>query len=120
MKYTHEQLFKKITDWEFDAGESFYDKFCHDNISALSYGMYLIGKGYLEHGNKIIDLYLEDTCVDQEEQYQIYPEYEYDETDYESFNDENCDKNLDIMIQFLLDSKNHYMKLERWFKKNNL
>jgi hypothetical protein len=115
-KLTKQELTDKINNWSYDVGESFYDYFCHDNILPISYGMYLISKGFEEHGNNIIRLYIEDKgYVGQEEQYEVYPVYVGQTEEKEGiYTPENEDKNLEIMVEFLLASDSHYIKLEKW------
>ena len=70
---TKEELFQKIREWEIDVAESFNDRFSHDNISDQSWAFWLLGKGYIEHANRIIDEILKgEKCIDQVLLYDVY------------------------------------------------
>jgi len=120
---TPQELVEKIRQWEVDAGESFNDYFAHDNISNISWAFWLIGKGFKEHGNAILaehskpgnDLHY----VGQEELYDIYPTYvgqnEYGDP---KWIEENYEKNVLIMAEFLLDTPIYTKRVLDWFEKN--
>lgn len=110
--------FEKICDWEEEAGESFTDYFMHDNIYDGSWAFWLLGKGFSEKGNWIIDQMVTEDYkkwrLDQEELYEIYPEY----LDENTHSEENADKNRTIWAEFI-DASNHYTnKFNEWLKNN--
>jgi hypothetical protein len=113
---------EKIRNWEHEHGESFYDYFAHDRISNVSWAFWLIGKGYKEHGNAILEEHNKEGntthYVGQEELYNIYPEYvgrnQYGDPD---FSDENYEKNLAIMAEFLVDTPIYTKRVMDWFKQ---
>lgn len=47
----------RIKNFELEAGESFTDYFMDGEVFAGSWGFWLIGKGYTERGNAIINAY---------------------------------------------------------------
>jgi len=99
---TTQELVDKIGEWEINAGESFNDCFMHDNVKDGSWAFWLIGKGFTEHGNKIIlDIIKDKSCIDQETLYEIYPEY-VDDNGQEQYNEENYLKNIALAAEFLL------------------
>ena len=96
-----EELIEKINNWVENAGESFTDYFMHDNVKDTSWAFWLLGKGYTEHANKIINEILAgETCIDQEILYEIFPEYVGGETI--SWSRDNYDKNLVLWAEFLV------------------
>lgn len=109
---TKEQLFDKIQTWEADNGESFNDYFSHDSIKDSSWAFWLLGKGFHEHANGIINEIMASTmCIDQSTLYEVYPEYDEDD----NFIEENYDKNLMLISEFLV-STSYYLKLVTdWF-----
>lgn len=109
------ELVKKIRDWEMDAGESFYDYFAHDSINNVSWAFWLIGKGFKEHGNAILEEHIKENYVEQEELYNIYPEYVGD-SDHD-WSEENYEKNLTIMVEFLLDTPIYTKRVMDWFEE---
>jgi hypothetical protein len=121
MKQT--ELFEKIRDWEFDAGEGFYDYFAHDNVSNVSWAFWLIGKGFIEHGNAILEEHDKEgnttNYVGQEELYEVYPIYQgvnqYGDPKYV---EENHEKNLMLMAEFLLATNIYTKRVMDWFKEN--
>ena len=93
-----EELCEKIRDWEMDAGESFTDYYMHDNVKDISWAFWLLGKGFTEHANIIIDEILAgETCIDQETLYGVYPDYEG-----EKWVEESYDKNALLWAEFLV------------------
>lgn len=107
-----EQLIEKINEWSVDMGESFYDYFCHTSIKDNSWAFFLLGKGYKEQANRIIQLILEgDTCIDLEILYDVYPEYDNEGKWIEG----NYEKNIDIMAEFLVSSDYYREKVTKWF-----
>jgi hypothetical protein len=117
--YTKKKLIKSIRDWEVDAGESFKDYFLHDNVKALSWSFWLLGKGFTEHALQLINKIDEGkTYFDQEELFDIYPEYTYDEVGNETWSDENYDKNVEIWAEFLIATKSYQKRVISFFKDN--
>jgi len=109
---TKEELFDKITDWETDAGESFNDYFSHDHIKDSSWAFWLLGKGFNDHANEIINQILAGkTCIDQEILYNIFPVYD----ENEKFIYENYDKNLMLLSEFLVSSPYYLKMVTEWF-----
>lgn len=115
---TVKELTEKISAWENSAGESFFDYFAHDRVKNTSWAFWLLGKGFKERGNQIIEIDQKDNgYVDQEILYEIYP-----------VNDEaisidqayiNNDKNIELMAEFLLDTPVYTKRVMEWFEKQN-
>lgn len=109
---TKEELFDEITKWEVEVGESFNDYFSHDSISDSSWAFWILGKGFNVHANEIIKQILtERTCIDQEILYNIFPVY--DEND--NFIEENYDKNLMLLSEFLVSTPYYLKMVTEWF-----
>ena len=45
----------RIANFETEAGESFVDYFMDDNVFFTSWAFWLVGKGYLQRGNMIVN-----------------------------------------------------------------
>lgn len=110
------ELVEKIRDWEMDAGEGFYDYFAHDRVSNVSWAFWLIGKGFNEHGIAILEEHNKEgnttNYVGQEELYEIYPTY-----NGEKWSEENHEKNLLLMAEFLLATPIYTKRLTDWFEE---
>ena len=110
---TVEEIADKIRRWELDEGESFTDYFSHDNIANQSWAFWLLGKGYTDHANKLIDKMTEEgaSCyIDQDELYEIHdvnPDGEWSEEPHE--------KNIAIMAEFLNDSTLYSERVNKFF-----
>jgi hypothetical protein len=114
---TTQELVDKILQWEHNAGESFTDYFMHDNVKDNSWAFWCLGKGFLEHGNIIInEILAKNTCIDQEVLYEIYPTYDTDET--EKWIPENHDKNVLLWAEFLLSTPFYFDKVMKFFEEN--
>lgn len=46
---------QKIKNFEYEAGESFTDYFMDDEVFKTSWAFWLVGKGYIERGNAIVN-----------------------------------------------------------------
>jgi hypothetical protein len=109
---TKEELFQKITDWEIDVAESFNDRFSHDSISDQSWAFWLLGKGYIEHANKIIDEILKgNKCIDQDLLYNVFT----DDLEWE----EALDTNTKLMAEFLTSTPYYTNKVTEFFNEYN-
>lgn len=109
---TKEELYDKITDWEAGAGESFNDYFSHDSIKDSSWAFWLLGKGFINSANLIIDEILSsNTCIDQELLYNIYPVYDAND----NFIEENYEKNLMLIAEFLVSTSFYLKMVTDWF-----
>lgn len=111
-----EQLADNISAWENNNGESFTDYFMHDNVKDRSWAFWVLGKGFHEHANRIIDeLLAGETCLDQDMLYEIYSE---DVDDREELN-ENADKNKLLWAEFLLATPFYTEKITKWFEEGD-
>lgn len=118
--YTKEKLVQTINDWEVDAGESFKDYFLHDNVKTLSWSFWLLGKGFTEHALQLINKIEKGvTYFDQEELFDIYPEYTYDEEGKDTWNKENYAKNVEVWAEFLIATNAYQERVTKFFKEPN-
>ena len=109
---TKEELFDKITDWEGEVGESFNDYFSHDSIKDSSWAFWLLGKGFHDHANEIINQILtEKMCIDQSVLYDIFPVYD----DEDKFIEKNYEKNLMLISEFLVSTPFYLKMVIDWF-----
>jgi len=106
------EITKKIRHFETEFGESYTDRFMHDNVTDTSWAFWLLGKGYTEHANAIIKLRVEgETCIDQEILYNIHPEYD----DNEEWQKDSYDENAAIWAEFLVATPYYTDKVLRFF-----
>lgn len=119
--YTKEKLIKIIKDWEVDAGESFKDYFLHDNVKALSWSFWLLGKGFAEHALQLINkIEKGETYFDQEELFDIYPEYVGENKHGDpKWSEENYNKNIEIWAEFLIATNSYQKRVISFFKDKN-
>ncbi len=116
---TTQELVDKIREWEVDAGESFNDYFTHDNVYNISWAFWLIGKGFVEHGNAIVEEHNKEGntthYVGQEELYEVHPEHED-----ENWSEENYLKNVALVAEFLLATSIYRKRLKEWADDNGM
>lgn len=106
------QIADKIIAWEHDAGESFTDYFMHGSVRDVSWAFWLVGKGFTERGNEILNLVNSgETCLDQELLYDIHPSYEYTEKT-ETWNQDNYNKNVLLWAEFLISTDIYKKRFE--------
>ena len=108
------ELFDKIKDWESEAGESFIDYFAHDNIKESSYAFWLLGKGHNSFANYIITSIINDQhyFLSQAEIFEVFPQYD----ERGNFNNDNYNKNLMLVAEFLVSTPYYLNLIEDWFK----
>lgn len=112
-----EELLQRIFKWEAEAGESFNDYFTTDNTKEMPWAFWLLGKGYKEFALELIKGYLEDSLFlapeSRESRFEVFQEYDGD-----SYNEENYEKNMELVAEFL-SSVPHYMeRVEEFFLRN--
>ncbi len=117
-KFTKEELVERIKNWEVEAGESFKDYFMHDMVKALSWSFWLLGKGFTEHALVIIrGIEKGKTYFDQEDLFDIYPEYE-GVGDDPHWSQENYNKNVEIWAEFLVATDSYQERVNNFFEEN--
>ena len=115
---TSKEIFKKICKFVESYGESFTDRFTHDNVKDASWAFWLLGKGFNEKANEIIKLILESEYgIDQETLYEIYPEQSEDN---EEWSEEYWNKNMMLQAEFLSSTPFYLNKVEQFFKKSKI
>ena len=115
-----DEMFDQIIAWEHDAGEGFTDYFMHDNVRDVSWAFWLLGKGFVERANEILNQYaVAKYCLDQELLYDIYPSYVEDEKDSHgySWNEENYHKNVRLWAEFLVSTDIYLERVTTFFKE---
>jgi hypothetical protein len=121
MENKTKELFDKICNWEQETGESFIDYFMHDHVLDSFWAFWLIGKGYHERGNKIVELLVAgETCLDQALLYQVHSAIIVDDygIDVEPFDTELFDKDAMLWAEFLTATPHYYNRITTWFKEN--
>ena len=112
MKRTMVALSAKIRSWELRAGESFTDYYMHDKVKNVSWAFWLLGKGFQERANTLIDLIQSgETYIDQELLYELYG-YE------EPWTEEIHKQNIELWAEFLIASDRYWNEIVQWFKDN--
>lgn len=112
---TIEELAQQIHDWEVEAGESFTDYFMHSSVRDVSWAFWLLGKGFSERANEILnEVEAGNTCLDQELLYEIYPSSVY-ENGRDSWNKENYYKNVLLWSEFFLATEIYTKRVEEFF-----
>jgi len=112
---TSQDLFEEIIAWEKDAGESFYDYFCHCSVKDVSWAFFLIGKGFLEHAQEIVDeIESGNTCIEMEVLYDVYPEYDEDD----NWLKENYHSNIKLMAEFLTSTTQYRARVREFFDED--
>lgn len=112
MERTVAAMTVKIRKWEFDAGESFTDQYMHDNVKDVSWAFWLLGKGYHERANELIDLIQAgNKCIDQELLYELYG-------DPDNWTEEFHMMNVALWAEFLIASDRYWNEIVQWFNDN--
>ena len=89
----------------------------HDSVADNSWAFWLLGKGYNEKANEIIQLILDgETCIDQETLYDIFPEY-VDNSD--KWSEENHHKNIELWSEFLLATPIYTKRITEFLDENS-
>lgn len=108
MERTKEALAAKISAWEMDAGESFTDYYMHDHVKNVSWAFWLLGKGFTERANELIDLIQAgNKCIDQELLYVL--------CEYNSDQDAEYEENVLLWAEFLVASDRYWKDITEWF-----
>ncbi len=110
MERTKEALASKISAWEMSAGESFTDYYMHDHVKDVSWAFWLLGKGFTERANELIDLIQAgNKCIDQELLYELYP------SDHEGEPTNGYELNIELWAEFLVASDRYWKDITEWF-----
>jgi|SRR5579872_4357088 len=116
MERTKEALAAKIRAWEFNAGESFIDYYMHDNVKNVSWAFWLLGKGFTERANFLIDLIQAgNKCIDQELLYELYNNPE----DPANWSTALYLKDVLLWAEFLVASDRYWKAICEWFAEND-
>lgn len=108
-----DDMFERILTWECEAGESFTDYYMHDNVREVSWAFWLLGKGFVERANEILNQHsVAKYSLDQEILFDIYPSYEGEDC---SWNEENYHKNIRLWAEFLVSSDIYLQRITEWF-----
>ena len=109
---TPEKLADLILKWESRAGESFADYYMHDNVKDVSWAFWLLGKGFTERANELIDeIQGGNKCIDQELLYDLYGS----EDDFGGWVYESHKRNVLLWAEFLCASNRYFKDIEHWF-----
>ncbi len=108
------ELCEKIREFETKAGESFTDYYMHDNVKDTSWAFWLLGRGFTEHANIIIDEILAgETCIDQDTLYDVYPEYD----EIGDWVKGSYEKNAMLWAEFLVATPYYLNSVNEFLKK---
>jgi len=102
-------MIKAIRDWEHQAGESFTDYFL-DNYPLGSWAYFLLGKGYKDWANKIINMNESNEYVDQSDKFEWFDAYQSGD-----WKEEDYLLNVKIWAEFLVESDQYYRRVNDFF-----
>ena len=110
-----EVLAKQIRAWEMRAGESFTDYYMDGHVKPVSWAFWLLGAGYTEKANFLIDVITKDggTSLDQTEMFHIHYNDEVSWTDWDAGN-AIYEKDFLIWAQFLVASDRYWKDIDEW------
>lgn len=115
MERTIEAMAARIRKWEMRAGESFTDYYMHDKVKNVSWAFWLLGKGFNERANELIDLIQSgERCIDQELLYELYG----DSYNGGIWTEETHMQNVELWAEFLIASDRYWNEIVQWFKEN--
>jgi hypothetical protein len=110
---TVDAMVEAIRNWEMDAGEGFTDYFM-DNWPVGSWAYWLLGKGYTEWANNIINLYEKKQYVSQDTKFEWFDTYQ--EGDW---NEEVYLRNVRVWAEFLVESDQYFRRVNEFFDEYN-
>lgn len=112
MERTKEALAAKIIAWEHRAGECFTDYYMHDSVKNVSWAFWLLGKGFTERANELIDLIQAgENCIDQELLYDLHG----DTYDGGEWSETKHNQNILLWAEFLVASDRYWKSITEWF-----
>jgi hypothetical protein len=112
MERSAEVLAVKIREWEMNAGESFTDYYMHDKVKDVSWAFWLLGKGFTERSNELIDLIQAgNKCIDQELLYDLYG----DTYNGGEWTEDTHQHNILLWAEFLVASDRYWKSITEWF-----
>lgn len=100
-----QQIIEKIIEFESEFGESFVDRFMHDNVADPVWAGFLLGMGYHERANYIFNKIVTDKYgADQEALYNVNSTFHYDPKD---------GSGLDYFLNYTEDENNPITQKEQ-------
>lgn len=107
------EMANRIKDWESNAGEGFTDYFMHDNVRDVSWAFWLLGKGFVERANEILNqINSGEKCLDQELLYEVYEVHDWTKKSQEAYY-----KNILLWAEFLISTQIYKDRVEEFFNK---
>lgn len=112
------KLAARIHEFEHEAGESFADYFMATNkVKPVSWGFWLLGKGFIERANEILDIIEEGKTPDQELMFQAYSQHmDTDSVSNEAFHRE-YDKDILLIAEFLCSTNIYQRRVAAFFEQ---
>lgn len=108
MERTKEALAAKIRAWELSAGESFTDYYMHDRVKNVSWAFWLLGKGFSQRANFLIDMITASQYLEQEILYDLHG-------DLEEWSESTHQQNILLWAEFLVASDRYWKDISEWF-----
>lgn len=112
MERTAEALAVKIREWELSAGESFTDYYMHDRVKNVSWAFWLLGKGFSQRANFLIDMITASQYLEQDILYDLYG-------DLEAWNETTHMQNVQLWAEFLVASDRYWKDITEWFAEHD-
>lgn len=112
MERTAEALAVKIREWEMNAGESFTDYYMHDRVKNVSWAFWLLGKGFSQRANFLIDMITASQYLEQEILYDLHG-------DLEEWSEETHQQNILLWAEFLVASDRYWKDISEWFAEHD-
>lgn len=109
-------LAQKIRDWEMDAGESFTDYFMEGRVNESNWAFWLLGKGFTQKANWLINEIAKKSYIDQVEKFHIHYSDEISWSDWDSA-DAIYFKDFLLWAEFFLGSDIYTARINEWFKE---
>lgn len=110
-----QKLAQTLRDWEMDAGESFTDYYMDDRVKPVSWAFWLLGKGYTEKANKLIDDITARRSVGQMDTFHIHYADGMSWSDWDAA-DATYFKDFLIWADFLCASDRYFKDIKEWLE----
>lgn len=104
-------LAKRIREWELNVGESFTDYYMDDRVKEVSWAFWLLGKGYKERANVLIDMITNRESIDQQLKFEVH-------LTSGDWNEEFYLKDIALWAEFLTASDRYFKDISEWFEDN--
>lgn len=103
-----------------EMGECFIDYFLDDNVKKINFAIWLVGKGFINHGNRIVRDFEMGVKTDMQETFYIHYRGDSIFKKYDrGLELSNFDKDIELWAEFLVSFPSYHEKILKFLKKNN-